>query len=92
MFNFCEVFVGRAMVNDAGRAGTCRRKFKATWLQTKVQKMKDLSKTWFQRENSLKSSDEKENRKKILDLSKKPSGIQGPSTRQLNNALVDSKS
>ena len=47
MFNFCEVFVGRAMVSDAGRANTCRRKFKAPWLQTKVQKMKDLPKMSF---------------------------------------------
>ena len=40
MFNLCEVFVGRAMVTDAGRANTCRRKFKAPWLQTIVQKNK----------------------------------------------------
>ena len=24
----CEVFAGRAMVTDAGRANTCKRKFK----------------------------------------------------------------
>ena len=44
MFNFCEVFVGRAMVIDADRANTCKRIFKV-WLQSKVQNMKDLSKT-----------------------------------------------
>ena len=47
MFNFCEVFAGRAMFTDAGRANTSRRKFKAPWLQTKVQKMKDLPKISF---------------------------------------------
>ena len=45
MFNFYVVSAGHDMVTDAGRATTCRRKFKAPWLQTKVQKMKELSKT-----------------------------------------------
>ena len=35
MFNFCEVFVSRAMVTDAGSANTCRCIFKAPSLQTK---------------------------------------------------------
>ena len=47
MFSFCEVFAGRAMVTDAGTANNCRRKIKAPWLQTKVQKMKDLPKISF---------------------------------------------
>ena len=46
MFNFYVVLAGHDMVTDAGRATTCRRKFKAPWLQTKVQKMKDLPKAW----------------------------------------------
>ena len=46
MFNFCEGFAGRAMVTDAVVANTCRRKCKTPWLQTRVQKLKDLSKTW----------------------------------------------
>ena len=58
MFNFCEVFVGRAMVTDAGKANTCRHKSKAPWLQTKVQKMKDLPKMSFTK-NRLNNSDEK---------------------------------
>ena len=29
IFNFGEVFAGRAIVTDAGRANICRRKFKA---------------------------------------------------------------
>ena len=46
MFNFYVVSAGHDMVTDAGRATTCRREFKAPWLQTKVQKMKDLPRTW----------------------------------------------
>ena len=42
MFNFYVVLAGHDMVIDAGMANTCRRKFKSPWLQTKVQKMKDL--------------------------------------------------
>ena len=62
MFNFCEVFADRAMVTDAGRAKTCRRRIKTPWIQTKVQKMKDISKTRVLTENSLKISDEKKNK------------------------------
>ena len=47
MFNFCEVFAGRAMVTDAEEANTSRRKMKAPWLQTKVQKMKSFLKMSF---------------------------------------------
>ena len=46
MFNFDVILAGHDMVTDAGRAATCRRKCKAPCLQTKVQKMKDLPKTW----------------------------------------------
>ena len=47
MFNYFEVFVGRAMVTDAGRGKICRRKIKTSSLQTKLQKMKDLPKKSF---------------------------------------------
>ena len=47
LFNFYVVLAGHDMVLDAARATTCRRKFKAPWLQTKVQKMKDLPKINF---------------------------------------------
>ena len=42
MFKFCEVFAGRAMVTNAGRANTCRHKFKSPWKKNKIQEMKDL--------------------------------------------------
>ena len=46
-FNFYVVLAGHNKVSDEGRATTCRRKFKAPSLQTKVQKTKDIPKTWF---------------------------------------------
>ena len=62
MFNFCEVFAGRAMVTDADRANTSRRKIKAPWLQTKV----------VSRKNRLKISDGKSpllaQTKQLLDI------------------------
>ena len=59
MFNFYVVSAGHDIVTDAGRATTCRRKFKAPWLPTEVQKMKDLSKTWVSPNNRLNNSDQK---------------------------------
>ena len=59
MFNFYVDLPGHDMVTDTGRATTCRWKFKAPWLQTKVQKKKDIPKTWVLTENNLKISDEK---------------------------------
>ena len=46
MFNFYVVLAGHDKVNDAARATTCKRKFKAPSLQKKLQKRKDLPKTW----------------------------------------------
>ena len=46
MFNFYVVLAGHDIVTDTDRATACRCKFKAPRLQTKVQKMKDLPKTW----------------------------------------------
>ena len=57
----------------------------------KYKKMKDLPKTWVLRGKQIEVFRRKKNRNKILDLSKQPSGIQGPLTGQLNKALVNSK-
>ena len=46
MFNFYVILAGHDMATEAGGTTKSRRKFKAPWLQTNVQKMKDLSKTW----------------------------------------------
>ena len=47
-FNFYVISDGHDMANDAGRAATGKRNFKAPWLQTErnVQKMKGLLKKW----------------------------------------------
>ena len=44
MFNFYVILASRDKIIAAGRVFKCRRKFKAPWLQTSVQKKKDLSK------------------------------------------------
>ena len=62
LFNFYKISAGHDMVNDAGRATTCRRKLKAPWLQTKGTKMKGILRKWVLAENSLKISNQK-NRK-----------------------------
>ena len=59
LFNFYVVLASHDMVTDAGRATTCRRKFKAPWFQTKIQKTKGFPKTWVLTGKSLKISDEK---------------------------------
>ena len=71
MFNFCVDLAGHDMVIDAGRATKRRRKFKAPWLQTKVQR-RTFRDHGFQRENSLKITEEKKIENKTLDLPKNP--------------------
>ena len=46
MFNFYVDLAGPDLITDAGGAAKCGRKLNAPWFQNKVQKMKDLSKTW----------------------------------------------
>ena len=59
MFNFYVVLAGREKVADSGRATTCRNKFRAPPLQTKLQKVKVLPKTWLSPNNRLKISDQR---------------------------------
>ena len=47
MFNFYVVLAGHDKLNDAGRATTCRRKFKAPSLQTKYRKWRTFRKHGF---------------------------------------------
>ena len=92
MFNFYVVLVGHNKVNDAGRATTCRRKFKAPSLQTKCTKNEGPPENiGFKGKTVWRVQTKKKNRNIILDLSKKPSRIQGLWARQLNKALVKSK-
>ena len=57
----------------------------------KYKEMKDLPKTWVLRGKQIEDFRRKKNRNIILGLPKKTSGIQGPWTRSLNKALVNSK-
>ena len=57
MFNFYVDLASEDIVTNAGRAATCRRKFKAPSLQTETTKMKDLPKTWVSTGKSLKVLD-----------------------------------
>ena len=59
MLNFYVVSASRDMVNGTDRSTTCRSKFRAPPLQTKMQKMKVLPKTWVSPNNRLKISDQK---------------------------------
>ena len=45
MFNFYVILAGHDIITDDGGATMCTQNFKTSWLQTKVQKLKDLSKT-----------------------------------------------
>ena len=77
VFNFYVVLAGFDMTNEAGRATTCGRKFKAPWLQTKVHKMKELWKTWVLMGKQVEEFRQKKNKNKILDLSKTPRETHG---------------
>ena len=76
MFNFYVILAGYDMITEAGRATTCTRKFKAQWLQTKVQILKDLSKKYVLTGKQFQDFRPKKNRNIILDLSKNPVGQQ----------------
>ena len=65
MFNFYVVFAGQNMVTDAGRITSCRRKFKTSWLRTKIQKMKEFSKTWVLTGKQLEDIRQKKTETKI---------------------------
>ena len=52
-FNFYVVLAGHDMVTDAGRASTFGRIFNSLHYKRKVQKMKDLPKTWALTENQF---------------------------------------
>ena len=91
MFNFYVVLAGNDKVTDAGRATTCRRKFKAPCLQTKLQKLKDLSKTWVLTGKRFEDFGRKKDQNHYSRPFRKPNGTQEPQSHQLNMARVNSK-
>ena len=72
MFNFYLILPGHDMIIDAGRATTIRRNFKAPWLQTKVQKMQDLSKTWVFTRKVWRFQTKKRTKTKLSTFQKHP--------------------
>ena len=59
LFRFYLISAGDDIAIDAVSATTCRRNFRAPWLQTERAKMKGLLKEWALTRNSLKISDKK---------------------------------
>ena len=72
MFNFYVDLAGHDMVTDASGTTTCWRKIKPHDYEQKVQKMKDLSKTWVLKRKQFEDFRQKKDRNIILNLSKHP--------------------
>ena len=82
-----------AMVTDAGRAITCRRKFKAPSIQTKLQKMEGPPKTEVITENHFEDFKRKREQKQYSrPFRKNPMENKEPCIYQSIMALVNSKS
>ena len=58
MLNFYVISIGHDMVNDTDSSTTCRSKFKAPPIKTKLQNVKFLPKTWVAPNNRLTISDQ----------------------------------
>ena len=79
MFNFYVVLAGSDKVSDAGRATTCRCKFRAPSLKTKSTKNEGPPENMDSKGKIVwRFQTKKKNRNIILDLSKKPSGTPEP--------------
>ena len=76
MFNFYVVLAGDYKVTDAVTDNTCRCKFKAHHYKQKVEKMKDIAKTWVLRGKQFEVFRRKKEQKYFFDLSKTPVGHQ----------------
>ena len=78
MFNFYVDLAGHDLVSETGMTTTCRRKIKPHDYEQKVQKMKDLSKTWVLKGKHFEDFRQKKDRNDILNHSKNPSGTPEP--------------
>ena len=78
MFNFFVVLAGHDKVTDAGRFATCRRKINPHDYKEKYKKWRTFRKHGFERENSLKISDEKRTETLFSTFQKTQSRTQGP--------------
>ena len=64
LLTFYVISGGHDMANDAGPTTTCRRNFKAPWLQTEGTKMKGLLKKWNSTRKQFENFKRKKNQKK----------------------------
>ena len=90
MSNFYVVLGGHNKVSDAARVNTCRLKFKDPSLKQKVQKKKNLSKTWVSRKLPFEDFNGKRNKINFKPRLNNPVEHTAPK-QQLNMALVKSK-
>ena len=91
MFKFYVNLADHDMVTDAGRTTMCRRKFRAHHSKQKVQKMKDLPRTWVLTVKQFEDFRRKKEQKQNSGPYKNPSGTAGPQRHELNIVLVNSK-
>ena len=90
MLNFYVISTGHDMVNDIDNSATCRSKFKAPPLKTKLQNVNFLPKTWVASNNRLTISDEKINFS-TLGIREQNRGITRPQRQQMEMDLVTRK-
>ena len=78
MFNFYVDLAGHNLVSDAGTTTTCMRKIKPHDYEQKVQKMKDLSKTWVLKRKQFENFRQKKGQKHYSQPFKTPRVTHGP--------------
>ena len=79
MFNFDVILAGHDMVSDAGRATTCRRKFKAPSVRTKSTKNDGPPENMgFKGKTVSRFQTKKRTETLFSTFQKQPIGIQGP--------------
>ena len=90
MLNFYVISIGLDMVGDTDSSTTCRSKFKAPPIKTKLQNLKFLPKTWVAPNNHLTISDQNF---KILTLGigEQNKGTTKPQRQQLKMDLITSR-
>ena len=76
IFNFYVVSAGHGMVTDAGKKKNVQAQVQRPMITNKVQKMKDLPKTWVLTENQFKDFRRKKEQKQYSRPFREPNGKQ----------------
>ena len=90
MLNFYVISFGHDMVNDTDSSTTCRSKFKAPPIKTKLQNVKFLPKAWVAPNNRLTVSDQ-EFKILTLGIREQNKGTTRPQRQQMEMDLVTRK-